>query len=70
MIMDIATTVYAKSTPIDNILTKAARSKRAENKLVSNAAQRVPVTGVLNRLEITPNSRNINPSCAIAYLTK
>lgn len=68
MMMEIATTVYANSTPIDSMLTKACRSNRAENRLVRRDAHSVPVTGVWKRREITPNSWNIRPSCAIAYL--
>lgn len=62
IIIEIATTVYANSTPIDNMLTKAARSNNAAKKLVNNAALNVPITGVLKRSEIIPKSRNINPS--------
>lgn len=64
MIMEMATTVYASSTPIDSMLTSAARSNRAANELVRMAAHSVPMTGVRKRLEMIPNSRKINPSCA------
>lgn len=60
--MEIATTVYAKRTPIESMLTRAARSNNAAKKLVSNAALNVPITGVLNRGEMVPNPRKINPS--------
>lgn len=60
--IEIATTVYASRTPIDNMLTRAARSNKAANVLVKAAAHSVPMTGVWKRGEMMPNLRNINPS--------
>lgn len=62
IMIDIATTVYASRTPIESMLTSAARSNKAENVLVKAAAQSVPMTGVWKRGDMIPNFRNINPS--------
>lgn len=63
--IDMATTVYAKRTPIDNMLTRAERSNRAAKNAVRMAAQSVAITGVLKRCEMNENSWKIRPSCAI-----
>lgn len=44
--IEMATTVYASRTPIDSMLTRAARSNKAANVLVKAAALSVPMTGV------------------------
>jgi hypothetical protein len=67
IIIDIATTVYANNTPILNIFTSAARSNNPAKQLVKTAALKVPITGVLNLFEMTPNSLNKSPSTDMAY---
>lgn len=47
IVIEIATTVYAKRVPIESILTSCLRSSKAATRPVSTPAHIVPTTGVL-----------------------